>query len=77
MRGHLELNPTECSKNPNSATWKHEHPHSVLYPTRKKAAMLKAIAAVLQHDLGLPGGMLAEDAALKYQLARSILLLRL
>ena len=28
--------------------------------------MLKAIAAVLKHDLGLPGGMLAEDAALKY-----------
>ena len=39
--------------------------------------MLKAIAAVLKHDLGLPGGMLAEDAALKYQVARSTLFLRL
>ena len=32
--------------------------------------MLKAIAAVFKHDLGLPGEMLAEDAALKYQVAR-------
>ena len=39
--------------------------------------MLKAIAALLQHDLGLPGGMLAEDAALKYQVATSTLFLRL
>ena len=39
--------------------------------------MMKAIAAVLKHDLGLPGGMLAEDAALKYQVARSTLFLRL
>ena len=39
--------------------------------------MLKAIAAALKHDLGLPGGMLAEDAALKYQVARPTLFLRL
>ena len=31
--------------------------------------MLKAIAAVFKHDLGLPGGMLAEDAAWNYQVA--------
>ena len=39
--------------------------------------MLKAIVAVLKHDLGLPGvsprRMLVEDAALKYQVARSTL----
>ena len=39
--------------------------------------MSKAIAAVLKHDLGLPEWMLAEDAALKYQVARSTLFLRL
>ena len=69
MRGHLELNPTKCSKNPNLATWKHEHIHSVLYPTRNETPMLKAI--------GRDVGMLAEDAALKHQVARSTLFLRL
>ena len=39
--------------------------------------MLKAIASVLKHDLSLPGGMLAEDTALKHQVARSTLFLRL
>ena len=38
--------------------------------------MLRVIAPV-KHDLGLLGGMLAEDAALKYQLTRSPLFLRL
>ena len=37
MPSYLELNPTKSSKNPNLATWKHEHPHSVLYPTRNEA----------------------------------------
>ena len=77
MPGHLEVNPTKGSKNPNSATWKHEHPHWVLYPTQKEPPMLKAIAAVLKHDLGWRGGMLAEDAALKYQVARSTFCLKL
>ena len=39
--------------------------------------MLKAIAVVVKPNLGLPGGILAEDAALKYQVARSTLFLRL
>ena len=38
--------------------------------------MLKAIAAVLKHNLDLPRGMLAEDTALKYQVAQSTLFLR-
>ena len=38
---------------------------------------MKAIASVLKHDLSLPGGMLAEDTALKHQVARSTLFLRL
>ena len=76
MPGHVELNPTKCSKNPNLATWNHEHPHSVSYPTRKEAPVLNAIAAVLKHVLGLPRAMLAADAALKYQVARSTLFLR-
>ena len=37
--------------------------------------MLKAIAAVLKHDLGLPGGMLAEDAALKGVACRGMMFL--
>ena len=77
MPSDLELNPTKSSKNPNLATWKHEHPRSVSYPTQKEAPMLKAIATVPKHDLGLLGGMLAENAGLKYQVARSTLFLRL